>query len=272
MKPGASRRRLISIAALIIIPLLLASVHLPTYLTWRREWDLLGRIEDKICNAAYSKHGEESLIRYVSTYLADLVAQRRAEPKDDLLSVLIEATEDGDRLTEEELIANTLLIYAAGFETTTNLIGNMVLTLLRHPDQLAMLRADRSLVPSAVEEVLRFQPPVQVDGRFVMQDLEIAGHQLHKGDNVITLVATANRDRAVFDDPDTFDITRDSSQILSFGYGIHYCLGASLARLEGQVVLERLLDRFSAWRLVEEPTWRPRIVLRGVEHLEVELS
>ena len=208
----------------------------------------------------------------VRAYLTALIAKRREEPADDLLSALIAASDGDDRLTEEEVLANTLLIYAAGFETTTHLIGNTVLTLLRHPDQLAMLREDRSLVPSAIEEILRFQPPVQLDGRYVFEDIEIAGETIPAGANVITLLAAANRDPAVFDDPERFDITRDNPQILSFAYGIHYCLGAALARLEGHVVLERLLDRFEHWRLVEEPEWRPRITLRGVAGLDVELS
>jgi cytochrome P450 len=128
------------------------------------------------------------------------------------------------------------------------------------------------LVPSAIEEILRFQPPVQLDGRYVFDDIEVAGETIPAGANVITLLAAANRDPAVFDDPECFDITRDNQQILSFAYGIHYCLGAALARLEGQVVLERLLDRFDHWKLVEEPEWRPRITLRGVARLDVELS
>jgi len=209
----------------------------------------------------------------VRAYLADLVAKRRADPGDDLLSGMIAASDGDDRLSENEIIANTMVIYAAGFETTTHLICNTVLNLLRHPDQLAMLRADRSLVPRAIEEVLRFDPPVQIDGRTAFEDLEFGGRTIPAGHSVITMLAGANRDPEIYDDPDRFDITRhDQPPVMSFGSGIHYCLGASLARLEGQVVLERLLDRFGEWTLSEEPPWRPQIVIRGVERLDVTFS
>jgi len=208
----------------------------------------------------------------VRAYIADLITQRRSDPQDDLLSGLIAASDGEDRLSENEIIANTMVIYAAGFETTTHLICNMVLNLLRHPDQLALVRADRSLIPQVVEEVIRFDPPVQVDGRAVFEEIEFGGSAIPPGNTVITMLAGANRDPEVFDDPQRFDITRTGSQVMSFGSGIHYCLGASLARLEGQVVLERLLDRFGTWKLVEEPSWRPQIVIRGVERLDVEFA
>ncbi|MYI14569.1 MAG: cytochrome P450, partial [Acidimicrobiaceae bacterium] len=160
--------------------------------------------------------------------------------------------------------------YAAGFETTMNLIGNMVHTLMRHPDQLARLRADRSLVPSAVDEVLRFEPPVQIDGRYARADIEIGGRLIPQGHGVLTLLGAANRDPAVVEDPDRFDVGRSEVPMLSFGSGIHYCLGAALARLEGQVVLEALLDRFSAWRpLHDNPPWKDRLTLRGLARLPV---
>ena len=207
----------------------------------------------------------------VSAYLTDLVARRRAEPRDDMLTALIQASDGEDRLSEAEVMSNVLLIYAAGFETTTHLLGNMVRAFAAHPEQLAIVREDRSLLPGAVEEVLRWDPPVQLDGRFVFDDIELGDHTLEAGSSLITLLAGANRDPAICDDPDRFDVTRTDSQILSFGSGIHYCLGAALARLEGQVVLERLIDRYATWKVVEE-TWRPRITIRGVERLEVEFA
>ncbi|MYE75104.1 MAG: cytochrome P450, partial [Acidimicrobiaceae bacterium] len=165
------------------------------------------------------------------------------------------------------------LIYAAGFETTMNLIGNMVHTLMRHPDQLARLRADRSLVPSAVDEVLRFEPPVQIDGRYVRADTEIGGHAIPQGHGVLTLLGAANRDPAAVDDPDRFDVGRSEVPMLSFGSGIHYCLGAALARLEGQVVLQALLDRFGTWApLDDNPPWKRRLTLRGLASLPVAFS
>ena len=146
-------------------------------------------------------------------------------------------------------------------------------SLMRHPDQLARLRADRSLVPSAVDEVLRFEPPVQLDGRYVRADAEIGGHAIPRGHGVLTLLGAANRDPAVVKDPDRFDVGRGEVPMLSFGSGIHYCLGAALARLEGQVVLEALLDRFGNWTpLDDDPPWKPRFTLRGLASLPVALS
>ena len=209
----------------------------------------------------------------VRRYLNDLIEARRGDPRDDLLSGLIAASDGDDQLSQEEVVVTTLLIYAAGFETTTNLIGNMVLSLLRQDDQLARLRADRSLVPSAVDEVLRYESPVQIDGRTAFEAVDVAGHRVEKGQIVMTLLGAANRDPAAVDDPDTFDVGRDELALLSFGSGIHYCLGASLARLEGQVVLTQLLDRFSRWELAEaEPPWRNRLTLRGLERLPVILE
>jgi cytochrome P450 len=209
----------------------------------------------------------------VRNYLHELIERRRAEPTDDLLSGLIAAVDGDDRLTEDEMVMNVILIYGAGFETTTNLIGNMVLSLLRNPGQLARLRADRSLVPSAVEEVLRYEPPVQIDSRYAFEDVGIAGHVVTKGSMVMTLLGAANRDPAAIDDPDRFDVGRSEIPLLSFSSGIHYCLGASLARLEGQVVLEGLLARFDNWSALEEnPPWKPLLTLRGPARLPVALS
>ena len=209
----------------------------------------------------------------VREYLHELIDRRRAEPADDLLSGLIAAADGEDRLTVGEMVMTVILIYGAGFETTTNLIGNMVHTLLRNPEQLARLRADPSIVPAAVEEVLRFEPPVHVDSRYAFADVEIAGHLVRKGFVVMTLLGAANRDPAVTDDPDRFDVGRSEIPLLSFSSGIHYCLGASLARLEGQVVLAGLLDRFTTWTALEEhPPWKPRLTLRGLARLPVALS
>ena len=209
----------------------------------------------------------------VNRYLNDLIELRRAEPADDLLSGLIAASDGEDRLTQSEVAATVSLIYAAGFETTMNLIGNLVHTLMRHPDQLARLRADRSLAPSAVDEVLRFEPPVQIDGRYVRDSAEIGGQVIPQGHGVLTLLGAANRDPAAVDDPDRFDVGRSEVPMLSFGSGIHYCLGAALARLEGQVVLEALLERFGTWTpLDKNPPWKRRLTLRGLASLPVAFS
>lgn len=209
----------------------------------------------------------------VNQYLHELIDRRRAEPADDLLSGLVAASDGEDRLTQQEVATTVSLIYAAGFETTMNLIGNIVHTLTRHPDQLARLRADRSLVPTAVDEVLRFEPPVQIDGRYVRADAEIGGHVIPQGHGVLTLLGAANRDPAAVEDPDRFDVGRGEVPMLSFGSGIHYCLGAALARLEGQVVLDALLDRFGTWTpLDDNPPWKRRLTLRGLASLPVAFA
>ena len=206
----------------------------------------------------------------IREYLHALIDRRRADPADDLLSAMIAASDGEDRLTQQEIVTTVSLIYGAGFETTMNLIGNIVHTLTRHPDQLARLRDDRSLVPSAVDEVLRFEPPVQIDGRYVRADAEIGGQAIPRGHAVLTLLGAANRDPAAVDDPDRFDVGRREVPTLSFGSGIHYCLGAALARLEGQVVLQALLDRFGTWTpLDENPPWKRRLTLRGLASLRV---
>ncbi len=202
-------------------------------------------------------------------YFLDLISKRRAEPQDDLTSLLVQAEESGDVLDEDEIISVTILLFAAGFETTTNLIGSGLLALLRNPGELQRLRDDRSLLPSAVEEMLRYESPVQVNGRYALADTEIGGHPIRAGESVVTFLGAGNRDPEQFPDPDRFDVGRDHGAALSFGGGIHYCLGAALARLEAQVVFDRLLDRFATLELLEQPTFRPSVTLRGVEELRV---
>ena len=209
----------------------------------------------------------------LADYFARLVAERRARPGDDLLSKLIEAEDKGDQLSEHELISTAILLFAAGFETTTHLIGNGVLALLRNPDQLARLRADRSLVRPAVEELLRFDSPVQIALRTAYEDLTVAGHEIPKGDVVLALLGAANRDPAKFTDPERLDVGRDEGSPMSFGGGIHFCLGAALARAEMQIVLDRLLDRFGTWELVDDPpAYRDSLTLRGLVDLKVRFS
>jgi cytochrome P450 len=204
-----------------------------------------------------------------------LISERRLEPADDLLSQLIHVEEAGEQLSHDELLATTLLLFGAGFETTTNLIGNGLLALLDHPWELQRLRDDRSLLGTGVEEMLRWDSPVQIDGRMAFEDVELHGVGLHAGEQVVTLLGSANRDPRKFDDPDRFDVGRAGPASMSFGAGIHYCLGAALARAEGQVVFDRVLDRFP----VIEPAWgdeRPRhresVVLHGLESLPVRFA
>jgi cytochrome P450 len=207
--------------------------------------------------------------RVLDSYFAGLVAERRQRPQDDLLSRLIEVEEGTDRLSEIELISTAVLLFGAGFETTTNLIGNAMLSLLRNPAELARLRADRKgTLRSAVEELLRYESPVQLDGREAFTDIQIGGCEIARGDTVLTLLGAANRDPERFTDPDRLDFARDEGPPLSFGSGIHYCLGAALARVEGQVVLDRLLDTFESIELAtDEPVWKDRITLRGLAEL-----
>lgn len=207
--------------------------------------------------------------RELDVYFSDLVAERRRVPADDLISRLIEVEEGTDKLTEVELISTAVLIFGAGFETTTNLIGNGTLSLLRNPDQLDRLRSDRpGLLRSAVDELLRYESPVQLDGREAFEPNEVAGCEIEKGDTVLTLLGAANRDPNHFEDPDRLDLGRDEGPPLSFGSGIHYCLGAALARVEGQVYLDRLLDTFESIELAtDNPMWKDRITLRGLAEL-----
>jgi len=206
-------------------------------------------------------------------YFADLVAERRARPQDDLLTRLIQAEDEGDQLSEPELVSTAILLFAAGFETTTNLIGNAVLGLLRHPDQLDRLRADRSLVKPAVEEILRYDSPVQIAVRTAYEDMDVGGRRMEAGSTVLALLGAANRDPARYTDPDRLDIGRSEGAPISFGSGIHFCLGAALARLEGQVVLDRLLDRFRTIELVGgDPVHRDSLTLRGLVALPVRFT
>jgi cytochrome P450 len=206
-------------------------------------------------------------------YFTDLVAERRARPQDDLMTHLIYADDEGDRLSEIELVSTSILLFAAGFETTSHLIGNGLLALLQHPGELTRLRADRTLVRTAVDEMLRYDSPVQINARTAYADIDIAGHQIGEGSTVLALLGAANRDPARFTDPERFDVGRSEGPPLSFGSGIHYCLGAALARLEGQIVLDRLLDRFGTWELVGgEPQRRDSLTLRGLVDLRVRFT
>jgi cytochrome P450 len=206
-------------------------------------------------------------------YFADLVGERRARPREDMLTQLIEAEDKGDQLSEAELISTAILLFAAGFETTTHLIGNGLLALVRNPDQLARLRADRSLVRPAVEELLRYDSPVQMAVRTAYEDLSFGDHRVEAGTILIALLGAANRDPAKFSHPDRLDVGRSQGSPMSFGGGIHFCLGAALARLEGQIVLDRLLERFPTWELVDDaPTYRDSLTLRGLVDLKVRFS
>ena len=215
----------------------------------------------------------EAASRAFDAYFRPVIEARRTAPRDDIVSVLTRAQDDGGLLSERETLNMLRLFLSAGTETTANLIGNGMLALLRHPEQLERLRNDPSLIPAAVEELLRFDSAVQADLRRVFADCEVNGFALRKRDNVVLLLGAANRDPDVFDDPDRLNVGRSQGTHLSFGRGIHHCLGAALARLEGRIVVEMLLERFSRISLLaERPMFRKGIVIRGLESLPVRCA
>lgn len=208
--------------------------------------------------------------RALRAYFQPIAEERRREPREDLFSALLAAEEEGDKLSLDEVFDMLILLLVAGNETTTNLIGNGLLALLRHPDQLALLRDDPALIESAVEELVRYDSPVQATGRFVLEDVPMDGHTIKAGQQAIVLLAAANRDPEHFPDPDRLDITRQDNHPLSFGHGIHYCLGAPLARLEGQVALLALVQRFPNLRpATDRLEWGDNFILRGLTSLPV---
>lgn len=200
-------------------------------------------------------------------FLRDYVDRRRGEPRDDLLTKLIEAEEDGDRLTEDELISTCILLLNAGHEATVNVIGNGVLALLQNPGQLAGWRADPELAASAVEELLRFDTPLHLFNRWALQDLTVGNVELKQGTEISLLLGAANRDADVFDRPDELDLTRGRNAHVSFGAGLHYCLGAPLARLELQIALPILLERLPRLALDDTPSFKNSYHFRGLESL-----
>ena len=207
----------------------------------------------------------------VIMYFEQLFELRRRDPGDDLTTQLVQAEEDGSKLTNEEMTANIILLFGAGHETTVNLIGNGLLALHRNPDQLALLKANPSLITNAIEEFLRYDSSVQLTGRTTLEDVEdLGGKRIPKGDTVLCLLGSANRDPAVYPHgPDQLDITRPNVKPLSFGGGIHFCLGAQLARIEAEIAINTLLRRIPSLRLddAENPEWRPTFVLRGLKRL-----
>jgi cytochrome P450 PksS len=210
-----------------------------------------------------------ALLRYVRKF----IRRHRGRPREDLVSALARAEEAGDRLSDDELLAMVFLLLVAGHETTVNLIGNGTLALLEHPDQRERLRSDPALIKPAVEELLRYASPVDMaTERYAREDVTVAGVSIPRGDMVFAVVASANRDERQFPNPDALDLTREPNRHLAFGLGAHFCLGASLARLEGQIAIGTLLRRFPDLRLAVAPEvlrWRRGLVLRGLEGLPV---
>ena len=204
----------------------------------------------------------------LGAYFRDMAARRRREPQDDLLTAMALAEEQGDRLSTDELTANLILLLVAGHETTTNLIGNGMLALLQNPDQLALLRERPDLIGNAVEELLRFDSPVQGTSRKAKQDLTIGPYAIKAGQHVQVMIGAANHDPLQYNDPDRLDITRNDVRHLSFAHGPHFCVGAPLARLEGQIAISTLIRRLPNLALTDEPLdWRDNFTLRGLRRL-----
>jgi cytochrome P450 len=235
---------------------------------------------DELALVAFSAGGEDRASRYaralagvreLQDYLAHLIERRRREPGEDMISLLLSGVaEDGDHLDDAELMALCSLILFAGHETTTNLLCNALVALDRHPAELARLREDPSMVNRAVEEVLRFEGPIKIIIRWVVEDHERDGRPVKAGDRIFLVQQSANRDGGTFTDPDRFDITRPTQPLhVGFGRGIHACLGAQLARIEARVALPKVLGRLAGLRVTGEVTWRPNIASRAVSELRV---
>ncbi len=246
--------------------------------SWYRPRALaLGAVLELGASSEQTLADADTAAQEMTAYFTDLAAKRRAEPRDDLVSALVQALEaDGTALSEQELMANLIVLFNAGFVTTTHLLGNGLTLLLRHPEHFARLREDPGLAPSYVEEILRYEVPTHFAVRWAAADTQVAGTPIPKGSWLLVLSAAANRDPARFPDPDTFDPTRFTTtrgeQTLSFGAGAHYCLGAALARLEGVSGLRQLATRLPHLRLAEEPQTPRQLMLRGHDHLWLTTS
>ena len=208
--------------------------------------------------------------RALSDYFRELISARRDSPRGDLLTALITAEEAGDKLSEHELLATCILLLVAGHETTVNLLGNGTLALLRHPDQLRLLRENPGMIGSAIEELLRYDGPVQRTARVPSAAAIIDGHKIEAGEMVMPFIGAADRDPAQFPDPDRLDLKRTDNRHIAFGWGIHFCLGAPLARLEGQIAINTMLRRFPKLALAtDRPEYRQSLTLRGLKSLPV---
>ena len=214
------------------------------------------------------KRSSDAIVKYFE----NIIAERRRRPEDDLLSALLVVEEEGERLSHDELLGTLMLLLVAGNETTRSLIGNGMLALLKNPAQLQRLRDDPGLLDTAIDELLRYDSPVQFIIRVVLEDMEFNGRRLRAGQKVVILVGAANRDPAIFANPGMLDIGREEKSHLSFGRGIHYCLGSPLALLEARFAFAGLLARFPSIQLLSEPEYRNQIVLRGVEELWIEVE
>jgi cytochrome P450 len=235
------------------------------------DWERYKRWSDSILKLSYARSGGQeaaeasqeftAVTKEMDEYLGHMIAKRRAAPQDDLLTRLVEAEVDGERLKQEEILGFFQLLLVGGQETTTNLINNAMLCFLENPDQLALLRSNLELLPSAIEEVLRYRSPLQWVMRTPRQDVQMHGQTIPAGKLVLPMIGSANRDPNLFSDPARFDIRRDPNPHIAFGHGIHSCLGAALARMEARIALGKFLQRAPEFELAETEPWHPRRAL-----------
>jgi cytochrome P450 len=235
--------------------------------TWSKDFsEMLGNFQHNPGRSALMLETVENM----TAYFRDRIREQESQPKDGVVEALMNAEVDGDRLTEEEVIANSIITMTGGQETTTNLIGNGLLSLLRNPHELERLTADSSLLPSAIEEMLRYESPIQHTGRLAPDDRELGGKMIRKRDAVLAIIGAANHDPERFPEPDRLDITRPDNRHLAFGWAAHYCFGAPLARVEGQIAFSTILRRLRNLALEPGPVvWRQNQVFRGLEALPV---
>lgn len=235
--------------------------------TWSKDFsEMLGNFQHNPGRGALML----KTVQELTGYFGAQVREQEHQPRDGVIRTLMTAEIDGDRLSEEEVIANSIITMTGGQETTTNLIGNGLLSLLRHPDQLARLQAEPSLLPSAIEELLRYESPIQYTTRLAPDDVELGGKLIRKRQAVVALMGAANRDPEQFPDPDRLDITRRDNRHLAFAWGAHYCFGAPLARVEAQVAFATILRRLPNLALEPAPlAWRRNMAFRGLEALPV---
>jgi len=247
------------------------------------EWQRFKRWSDTIMRLSYSRSGgaeaERSLDDFravtleMNTFLGEMIAERRATPKDDLLTRLIEAEVDEERLSQEEILGFFQLLVVAGQETTTNLLNNALLCFLDHPAELARVRSDPQLLPSAIEEVLRYRAPLQWVMRAPRRDVRVNGQTIPAGKLTLAVIGSANRDPKVFPEPNRFNVTRDPNPHLAFGHGIHSCLGAALARMEARIALREFFDNVAHFEMGSAEPWEPRKALHvlGPTHLHLRI-
>jgi cytochrome P450 len=242
----------------------------PQLKAWSQDFaEMLGNFQHNPERAPRVRRSVEEMTRYFRSAIQEV----QKHPHEGLIQSFLRAELNGDRLTEDEIIANAIVTMVGGQETTTNLIGNGVLTLLRNPEELKRLITDFSLIPSAVEEMLRYEPPSQHTARLAPYDLELGTKKISKRQAVIAVMAAGNRDPERFAEPDRFDITRRDNRHLSFGWAAHFCFGAALARIEGQIAFETMLRRLPSWSLEPGPlSWRANLGLRGLTALPITLS